>query len=114
MVGGATHPKADCPLVLTSASRDAEPAVAHDGNRAHFHVVDTGARRPMPAPLDHPFHCGRRSFEFRFDRAVASVPNESREAVVPSLGAARVAKPDTLYASGDDNPNAHGVERRHT
>jgi hypothetical protein len=114
MVGGATHPTADWSLVLIRASRDAEPAIAGDGNRDHVHVLDAGARRPVPAPFDYAFHCGGRSFEFGFDCAIGSVANESGNAVGASFVAAGVAIPDTLYASGDDGPNAHCVDRRHT
>jgi hypothetical protein len=79
----------------------------------HVDVVDVGARRTGPAPLDQPFDGGPRALEHAFDRPVHPVTGPARDAQRPRLFAHAVAEEHALHAPSYDDVRAHDVYTWH-
>ena len=85
---------------------------------SHIDLSDRGVARSLPTPFDQALHRRSGPFGDEFDAPVGQVADPAREAAVLPLGAGRVAVPDALDSTFDQQVDAldfrfgHGRRRQ--
>ena len=97
------------PAALSRPSPDVEAGLPDRGLHLHIDAVDVGVSRALAAPLDEAGDGGLGTFENRLDAAVCSVAHPARHTEGPRLLRARATEPDTLDATGDEDPPSYDL-----